>query len=206
MAFQTEPAPFALEPLIEGARYALAQIAPQTIGDGALDVVGPFRCYVAEPAAFARGATKEAVTAEGWRALLLQGERPVALIDVTLSGQPGAEPAVAVRGPDAATAFYKVLEAAQDIASEGDFEVRFLTMPSLFLTALWLAGPASYFLPTRAGADGRPPPRRMTRGQFIALTQARLNRMAPRAGRAEILGLDAADSASNAPGRSLAER
>jgi len=199
MPLTTEPVPFALDGLTETIRRASSQL-PELRGiAGDLRLVGPFRCFVGDPAVFAAGATRRGLQEAGWRGLLTGGDNPLALVEIHPPSRRGDDrPAYGLRGREPAQAFAAVLEAAQayDERTPGPSEVRFLSFPSLFLTALWVTGRRAAYIPTRLDAGPRPDPQVYTRKAFVGLVARRLSKMAGR----RLAGFDAGDEPSNAVG------
>jgi hypothetical protein len=179
MPLTSEPFPLPPERLVGPIQSAIGKLTNAPDRDARLTLVGPFRCFTGEIATFAAGATRRGLEPAGWRALVLAGGEPCALADIQTGPDDGAEPRVAVRGPEPARAFQAALEAAQQVAGEvsQSYEARFVTFPSLFLTAVWLAGPRSLFIPTRIRAGERPEARAYPRDEFVSLVRSRAARM-----------------------------
>lgn len=130
---------------------------------GEVEVVGPFPCFTIGLDALAR---MEWTAAEqsGWRVLVRGGDQPLAVVDIQ-DGDAGLT--YAGRSADAAKAFELALDAAADFdEAEGDMEVRWLILPGIYVTALWLAGERHVFLPTRLGGSERPEPAAMDEAEF----------------------------------------
>lgn len=116
-------------------------------------IVGPFAAYSADPRAFLEQGEAEH---SGWRGLIVQGEASIATVDVLHREEGG--PVYGFRGKDSAEALAEALNVARQF--EGDerhFAMRWLSLPEIYVTALWLRGPATLFIPTRFGSAERPP-------------------------------------------------
>lgn len=111
----------------------------------------------------------------GWRALVMAGETPVALVDLNEKGP------LSVRGADAARAMLRVLEEAGRAPGtmEVSYKLRFVVFHSLFVTALWLFSRKSLFIPTRVGNTGRPGPKVYSEAEFLQLLRRRDQKMHP---------------------------
>lgn len=120
---------------------------------GERELVGPFPSYVASPDAVVTGRW-DAAEQNGWRALIRQDGNPLTVVDFQDSE---AALAYAARDAEAASAFAEALEIASGLAGDAnEWQVRWLTVPGLYVTALWLAGEPNLFGPTRLGASQRP--------------------------------------------------
>jgi hypothetical protein len=129
-----------------------------------LSVVGPFPTYAADPREFV---AQGQIVAErtGWRALLQHGEIPRAVIDITFST--AGEPRFGYRGQDPAKAFADALDVAVGFAEdEQRYDVRWLSLPGIYVTALWLRGETSIFVPTRSGGIERTHPEALSNDQL----------------------------------------
>ncbi|HEX8442262.1 MAG TPA: hypothetical protein VF631_01300 [Allosphingosinicella sp.] len=163
MALAVQPYPGALLGLaesLEGALYTFEDTRETAfrLVDRQLAVHGPFPVFTSRPDDIEddRNAIGD-VPAErsGWRALVTTNEKPLALIEIVFDAA-GAE-LYSIRGPEAATAFARVLSAAAiHLDSPGSYEVRWLVVPDVYVSALWLAAPDSIFLPARLGSPFRP--------------------------------------------------
>ena len=87
----------------------------------------------------------------GWRYLIVDGG-PIAVADVKESASGGTAFSSLIRGPIA-----EGLSEAADLASKkydndsGNYEVRVLEIPSLYISTLWLHGTREVFFPFLAG-------------------------------------------------------
>lgn len=136
-----------------------------------LTLHGPFPLYVGNPARFSQGETRKGVTMTGWRALVTSNGEPIASVNIAEKKNGAGRLLFDVRGAQAAVALCNALKAAQDWLDESGsrVEVRFLTFPSLFITAVWLHGNKTCFVPTRLNESGRPEPRAMTRVELMRI-------------------------------------
>ena len=128
------------EALVEGA-------------ESPLELVGPFPVYSGDPREIAAGRW-DGVEQSGWRALARRDGAPSGVVGIV---EIEGKPAYSLRNAEAAEAFAATLAVATRLEAEGrDYEVRWFTLPSIYLTALWLKGEEDLFLPTRAGTAERP--------------------------------------------------
>lgn len=119
---------------------------------------------------FRRGVSvAKLVRRTGWRAVVTDGGKPVALLDLNDSRP------LSIRGAEAAHAMVRVLEEGERAAgaAEARYKLRFVAFHSLFVTALWLSGRKSLFIPTRIGVKGRPRPRAYSEIEFLELLKRR---------------------------------
>jgi hypothetical protein len=186
MSLMFDPPPFPLVQMVEQARHALERLGEGVTDDALLSFLGPVRCFEANAAQFARGATRGAIKGAGWRGLLMFADEPVGVLDI-YPPDPGEAPKYVVRGREVAQTLALALDAAREIADreKGMFEVRVLSVPSSFLTAIWLKGRRSWFIPTRAGLGARPRAEPLGRRDFLKLFRAclRSRRSPPRSAR-----------------------
>jgi hypothetical protein len=120
-----------------GAGAAVSTSAPHAVYTMALADVAAGR----DPAAVA--------TPIGWRAFIVAGGKPVAVVEIAQdpAGRLAKSGAV-TEGPlvDQAAAAVDAAERAGPIAG-GAFELRVLDVPGIYLQALWLRGPQDLFVP-----------------------------------------------------------
>ena len=162
MALIVRPFPAPLESLSQelgGALAALTDTREALAGRDSparITVVGPFPAYALDPRAFLDSGVEHAA-GSGWRALAMDGDAPLALVDITFS--PAGDPQHAYRDRDAAKAFAAVLAlAGERVGGAKNYEVRWLSLPDVYVTALWLAGDVPLFAPTRMGSAERTAP------------------------------------------------
>lgn len=162
MALTVQPYPgnlIGLADSVEGALYTFDDTSEATRGliDQQLALHGPFPVYTSRPDNIeddqkADGSVLTERT--GWRALVTAEERPVVLVDIVF-GSDGVE-RFNLRGPEAANAFGRLLRlATAHIDGDAAFDVRWFTVPDVYVSALWLASPDSIFLPSRLGSTVR---------------------------------------------------
>jgi hypothetical protein len=146
---------------------ALAALGEPVGASTRITLHGPFPLYIADPKQYARGATRRATTQSGWRALVSDGKHPLASIN--LSCPEREKPSIHVRGKAAARPLYKALEKGLDWLKENDVpaELRFISFPSLFITAVWLHGRTPRFIPTRVEIKRQRDPALLTRAELI---------------------------------------
>lgn len=154
MPFRVAPFPTDLDDLAEDLADALPVLGPARFAPPeAVDLVGPFPAYSADPRAFLEIGLA-AFQRSGWRAVTIEDDSPTALVDITFN--PGGEKAYAYRSAEAAVAFADALQAATELDAAADFEVRWLSLPDIYVTALWLKAPdQDRFIPTRVGYGER---------------------------------------------------
>jgi hypothetical protein len=154
---------------------ALKHLEEPPIDISEVHLLGPFPVFVINATDFVKGKTQSAMKRSGWRGVILAKDEPIALVDFSPSVNEG-EFSISVRGREAAMALMLVLRAAEEkIDSRGTFNVRFVTVPSLFITGLWLAGKSFVFIPTRIGSRTRPSPKLYDRLSFIHLIKNQLS-------------------------------
>jgi hypothetical protein len=163
----------------------LQQIGEPVREDGKLRVFGPIPTYAAAGHNDNFNTGNSEIQFSGWRGLALIGEQPVATFQMAGFKEPGSS--ISVRGKDSALALYRAFEAAEqfDGARPETYEVRFITVPSLFITAVWLAGPRSVFIPTRGGPGKRPAPKALSQPLFAKLVSRTRKQMRKPARRGE---------------------
>jgi hypothetical protein len=135
-------------------------------GEQGVELVGPFPAFTADPRKIASG-DWGGVEPSGWRALARRDGEPVGLVGIVEMGE---ELSFSLRDAEAASAFAMTLDLALNLKSgDGDYEVRWLALPAIYLTALWLKGAEDRFLPTRAGSAERSAPEFLSRDQMEKL-------------------------------------
>jgi hypothetical protein len=105
----------------------------------------PHPVFVAPLAALVKGRLLEAAQQTGWRVLLVQGEQPVAEVELSGKSQRGAKGGSALkvisltRGPftEATIEALNVAEKLPRVA-KAKYELRFLKAPAVYFAALWL--------------------------------------------------------------------
>ncbi|HEY2069945.1 MAG TPA: hypothetical protein VGG48_10360 [Rhizomicrobium sp.] len=118
----------------------------------ALQLTKPVQVYTLSARAQAGAAAPRWRASGLWRSVVLDGGKPVATLQFQGRG------AVAVRGRDSAGALLAALEAAEHHAGKRTYKPRFVVLPRLYITAVWLSGPNPVFIPTRDGSAERPEP------------------------------------------------
>jgi hypothetical protein len=150
---------------------ALNELGEPLKDGGDLVLHGPFPAYVGNAVCFSRGHTRKGVTMTGWRALATLNGEPVASVNIAERTNQAGDPIFDVRGAQAAIALSNALKTAQAWLDEtgAKVEARFLAFPSLFITAVWLHGNRTCFVPTRLNERGRPKARVMTRVDLMRI-------------------------------------
>lgn len=162
-------------------------------------MVGPFRVFAANEVLFCRGRTIKAARPTGWRGLVLTQEKPIACIDLFRTGKQRTL-TVSVRGKEPADALFTVLQFAENWDKRPEkYQIRFITMPRLFVTALWLYGATSLYIPTRTGPGKRPAPKVYDRNAFLRLVNAQLLATSGRRKRLATLAIAGHESPINDP-------
>ncbi|MGN8000136.1 hypothetical protein [Sphingomonas sp. 22176] len=127
------------------------------LGQRQLELIGPIPIYVLNPEdAVSREDVIDprALRRTGWRALINSNNEPFALSEISFAPD-GAE-LFGIRGREAASAFHSILRRSLAFQEEADvYEVRWLTIPDIYVSSLWLAGPRSAFIPSRLGESER---------------------------------------------------
>ena len=148
---------------LETALYTFDETRESTYGllNGEFALHGPFPVFTSRPDDIEEDRNAEGdVPAErtGWRALVTTEEQPLALVEITFGGD-GAE-LYSIRGPEAAKTFATLLRAAMVHLDEPYvYDVRWFTVPDVYVSALWLSGTRPLFLAGRLGSAYRPEPR-----------------------------------------------
>lgn len=162
MALTVQPYPGNLTGLadsLEGALYTFddTREAALRLINQQFTLHGPFPVYTSRPDDIeddqqADGSVPTERT--GWRALVTIDERPAALVEIVF-GPDGVEH-YNVRGPEPAGAFGSLLRsAAAHVDDDEAFDVRWFTVPDVYVSALWLAARNQIFLPSRLGSAAR---------------------------------------------------
>jgi hypothetical protein len=114
----------------------------------------------------------------GWRALVLEDAKPISLILIHPTVSNGSM-SIAIRGAESAVAFYRALVAAEELGAKlnGNYYVNFITFPNIYVTAVWLKGKSSFFIPTRDGSRSRPEPKILNRQTFLKLVRTQNQRI-----------------------------
>ena len=106
-----------------------------------------------------------------WRAFLVQAQTPVAVAEVVESagGQLATEASI-TEGPlvEAATEAIEVAEHSNLVAT-GNFELRVLHVPAIYVLAIWLHGSQELFIPIRG--TGLKPRQVYQEGDFFSAIQ-----------------------------------
>jgi hypothetical protein len=126
-----------------------------------LNLVDPFAVYTGDANDFvANQCASKLISQTAWRGLVLsEQEKPLACVEIFPPPDGGsANPVFAVRGHASADELMHVMLAADQFVRWLDrpYEVRFMTFPALFVTAVWLAGDDNWFIPVRAGVAVSP--------------------------------------------------
>ena len=114
-----------------------------------VETAAPHPVYTAGLDDLAAGRLLETARHDGWRYLLLRGEDAVASATVgTLDGNGPPGFSHVTQGPfvEATLEALRRAEALDEVRG-GDFELRLLDVPALYLRALWLHGPRDLLLP-----------------------------------------------------------
>lgn len=171
LTFQAYPGDLlGLAESLEGALYTFEETRDAAFGlvDGQLTVHGPFPVFTSRPDDIEddRNAKGDIpALPSGWRALVATDEQPLALVEIVFDAA-GTE-LYSIRGPEAAIAFWRVLSAAMNhLDGPGAYEVRWLAVPDIYVSALWLAAPEPIFLPARLGSAFRPEAREIRWSQL----------------------------------------
>ncbi|MBA5686694.1 hypothetical protein [Rugamonas apoptosis] len=194
---------------LDGLEYRIRQalvhlgspIGPQT----ELELLGPIPIYTLDPFRVARGATKAPESPSGWRILVQHGGMPEALADIPLS-RDGKQLSESVRGQEPARALAAALEQASAYGGgRRKYSLSIVSIPRLFITAVFLAGAPSVFIPTRSGTAERTAPKALGRREFMKLVKARLGEVQRQVGALSrpageaLRGTDGPPSVANSP-------
>jgi hypothetical protein len=170
MALTFQRYPFELKRLSQwlAESQPLREERTSLVEGGELRLIGPFPSYYADARRFLADSLAGAKKT-GWRALLESNEQQVGLVDITLST--AGEPHFGVRGREAAEAFGKALQVAADASSDGSYEVRWLSLSDIYVTAVWLHGKRDLFAPTRLGSSHRVDPNIIDLQQLLEIVR-----------------------------------
>ncbi len=159
-----------LEELITEAAPALGgAVEALSATERDVEIVGPFPVFTAPARSFADNGGA-ALEPAGWRALACLGDRPAMVVDIFLEGDDG--PRFGLRGEEAATALDDALAVAAQFADQPlTYEVRWMTLPDLYITGLWLSSEIPVFIPTRTGGETRARARPVTETQMRSLVR-----------------------------------
>jgi hypothetical protein len=164
-----------LGPLIRTSLERLGEVPQKGIP---MQLVGPIPVYAANAVRLVSG-QGQPFRQTGWKGLVLSGETPIACVDIhDARGHTERKRLVSVRGADAAKALYAALAIAETRADRErqKYEARFVGIPRLFVTAVWMFAKTSFFVPTRTGSGPRKKPRVLTGSAFVRLVEKKLRR------------------------------
>jgi hypothetical protein len=121
----------------------------------------PHRNYYVDAAAIAEGALLAAASAKTWRYFLLTGNQVTAELEVSslqsTKGEEFVDQLIAVHRDGSAAATLEILKEAEALpeAQQADFEIRFLMVPALNFTSVWLhSSTVDFLLPTTSAIPG----------------------------------------------------
>jgi hypothetical protein len=124
----------------DGAETTSAMLAG---GSEQLDLAAPHKVYFVGLEDVAAGRALSAARSTGWRYIVVQGDEPMAAAELndTGPGGGGLQFSQLNRGPFVGNTVEGVT-AAEKLAAvkKGDYEMRLLKIPGLFVVALWLRG------------------------------------------------------------------
>lgn len=186
------------------------------------DLIGPLRVYSADPAEFVDSGG-EKVAAVGWRGLVINKDRALAAVQIAtspLQSIPGIRagvnlglrlglglgaPRYAIFGKKTTALLSRAMQVAQDQAGEGgpSFLARFLILPSIFVSAIWLSheNQSLYVAIDDAAGDTLGGARDTQR--FVALVRDKLMKRTDAGEPQETTLQESALSPTSAPGPSL---
>jgi hypothetical protein len=161
----------------------LVQAKPELAGDRrqSVRIVGPFPLYIGKPHRLVSARQiHHAARLAGWRALVLQQEQPVAVVDFGIGAT--GHSFHAIHGEGAAKALSAALEQMYLLTTRSGWTnarhaIRMLELPSLALSVIWKAGRPSRFIriaPTEACIDSCAQP--MTIGNWRSHLKKHLSR------------------------------
>lgn len=151
----------------EDASQSLAAAAPHLVYFVGLDDV-------------AQGSILSAARPTSWRYILLKGESARAAAELTINDEGEVEGFSHVdEGPFVESTISGVEFAEQLEASGGnDYELRLLSIPSLYLIALWLHGSQDMLVPLTPAPGGLEPERAYTEEQIFSALMELIERRA----------------------------
>jgi hypothetical protein len=160
-----------LTTLGEFIRSGLTQLAEPVVDSQPLAVLSPVPVYACRKRVSKKPIDMQ-VRQTGWRTVVMNRTKPIAVLDLPKNER---RPPVSIRGRNSAEAFFGVLKKADRIAKSDStpHQVRFVVFHPLFVTALWLSGRKSLFIPTRIDSGKRPKPKEYSESQFLKLLQSR---------------------------------
>lgn len=138
-----------------------------------METAAPHPVYVAGLEDLAQGRLLETARENGWRYLLIRGDQAVATATVgTGEGGAGMEFSHVTQGPfvEATVEGLRRAEALDEVAS-GDYELRLLDVPAMYLRALWLHGEngeGEMLIPLPPAPDGIEPYRAYSEPELVA--------------------------------------
>lgn len=162
----------ALSRVLAAPNAFLARSAGGAAEDVALSV--PHPVYEVGLDDIARGHLTQATRLDGWRYLLVGGERALAAAEVAAVGDSSVRFSHFNEGPFVA-ATVDGLSAAERLpeVNSGTYEVRLLRIPALYLIALWLHdGKQDLFLPLEPVPNGVKPLQRYREKELVAALQS----------------------------------
>lgn len=142
-----------------------------------METAAPHPVYVAGLAELAEGRLLETARENGWRYLLIRGDQAVATATVgTGEGGAAMEFSHVTQGPfvEATVEGLRRAEALDEVAS-GDYELRLLDVPALYLRALWLHGEngeGEMLIPLPPSPDGIEPYRAYSEPELVGALHA----------------------------------
>jgi hypothetical protein len=176
MAFTVQAYPgnlTALADSLQPALYTFEETREQAaaFAEQQLDLAGPFPVFTIAPDMIASDEASErfpGAERTGWRALVTVDDAPLALVEIAF-GSDGTE-LFTVRGREAAKAFQTLLRfSLEHVDEDSDYDIRWLTLPDVYVSSLWLAGTRDLFTPSRLGTGARPEPRELAWPQLREL-------------------------------------
>lgn len=137
MPIHVKQAPDGCEAMIRDAMGAMLRPG----APAPTDTAAPHPVYLAGLEELAAGRLLETAVENGWRYLLIRGDQAVATATVGTGGGAGMQFSHVTQGPyvEATVEGLHRAEALDEVAS-GDYELRLLDVPALYLRALWLHG------------------------------------------------------------------
>jgi hypothetical protein len=140
-----------------------------------VETAAPHPVYTAGLDDLAAGKLLDAARPDGWRYLLVRGDEAVATATVGVPDAGGA-PGIShiTQGPFVEATLEALHRAeALDEVRGGDFELRLLDVPALYLRALWLHGPRDILLPLPPAPEPLEAYRPYREGEVVAALRDR---------------------------------
>lgn len=172
MPIHTKQAPDGCEAMIRDALGAMLRPG----APGPTETAAPHPVYLAGLAELAEGRLLDAARENGWRYLLISGDQAVATATVGTGQGTGMEFSHVTQGPfvEATVEGLRRAEALDEVAS-GDYELRLLDVPALYLRALWLhgqGGEGEMLIPLPPSPDGIEPYRAYSEPELVGALHA----------------------------------